>query len=60
MSQIVITIQTDNAAFEHDTPGYRPEVSRILDVLSDRFAISDPERINDINGNGVCKVEYQD
>ena len=62
MSRITITIDTDNDAFQYDAQGNRPEVTRILHELADRFSYvgDDPTRVNDINGNGVCKVEYQD
>ncbi len=62
MSRITITIDTDNDAFQYDAPCNRPEVTRILNELADRFSYGGdaPTRINDVNGHGVCKVEYQD
>ncbi len=47
-----------NAAFEGESN--RPEIARILRKLADSVESGDmPERVNDINGNGECVVEYQ-
>jgi len=54
MSQIIITINTDNAAFEDED-----EAPRILRELSKNLNISDfPTVLRDVNGNIVGSVEY--
>jgi len=54
MSKIIITINTDNAAFDDED-----ELRRILKELSERIEISDfPTMLRDINGNYVGSIEY--
>jgi len=54
MSKIIITINTDNAAFADED-----EAPRILKELSKRMEIGDfPTMLRDINGNCVGSVEY--
>ncbi|MDD2496182.1 MAG: hypothetical protein PHE29_13450 [Tissierellia bacterium] len=54
---VKITMKTDNAAFSDD---YEGEVARILREIADNieegnFILS----ARDINGNTVCKIEYE-
>jgi hypothetical protein len=58
---LTITIETDNAAFEHHCG---TEVARILHKLADKIKLNDSDDINhismtlqDVNGNtvGVCE-----
>ena len=63
MGLILITIETDNTAFDRDVPGERPEAKRILQELAQRFMLRvnvDPTRVNDVNGNTVCDVVVTD
>jgi len=58
MSKIIITIDTDNAAFDDEDEAPRI-LRRILKELSERIEISDfPTMLRDINGNYVGSVEY--
>jgi len=51
-----LIIETENAAFEEDARG---EIARILEeVITKIYRGEEPSRINDINGNGVCKIEW--
>lgn len=51
-----LTIKTDNAAFEEDARG---EIARILEeVVQKIFRGEEPSKVNDINGNPVCKIEW--
>lgn len=57
MESINININTENAAF-HPAPGY--ELARIFRVLAEkaeRGDLYDGQKIMDVNGNGVGKVE---
>jgi len=55
MKVVVITIKTDNAAFD-GAPG--TELARILRALAENIEHEDyPERLSDINGNPVGRVE---
>ena len=59
MEKIIITIETDNSAFDPD-PGY--ELARILKQVS--YCLENgrnPESINimDINGNCVGRIEVK-
>lgn len=55
---ITISIRTGNSAFEEDQ-GY--EIARILRDLADKFEQGrTPSSANDINGNKVVKIEYED
>ena len=63
--RVIITIDCDNAAFEGENLG--PELSRILDDLSDRaFAPNQlktnelPTTLYDVNGNACGIVEVQE
>lgn len=58
MKKMIITINMDNAAFQEGKGNY--ETARILRKLADdieEFTLA--EKIKDINGNTVGKVEYK-
>lgn len=58
MDRIHIKIKTTNAAFEEDA---LYEVARILKELSTDFERGrEPSTKNDINGNKVCFIEYEE
>ena len=60
MASIVITIETDGAAFQ-DNDNVGNEVARILRKLADRFGwCPDPTLPYDSNGNTVGTVEMRD
>jgi len=51
-----LIIETENAAFEEDAS---IEIARILEeVVTKIHRGEEPSRMNDINGNGVCKIEW--
>lgn len=56
MEQIIITINTANAAFDDGNAGV--EVARILRELANSLELGmEPETLRDYNGNKVGKVE---
>lgn len=57
MEEIIISIETVNAAFEEEP---EREVARILRDLASKLENGQrPEFLRDINGNKVGKVEYR-
>lgn len=57
MSQFIVTIECDNAAF---SPDYSAEIARILRQIATKVEGSiDYGVVNDANGNRVAKFEYE-
>lgn len=57
MEEIIISIETVNAAFEEEP---EREIARILRELASKLENGQhPESLRDINGNKVGKVEYR-
>lgn len=57
MEQIIITINTENSAFEGNE---EHEVARILRNIADKIENGQqPRKPMDINGNSVGSIEYK-